>query len=651
MLPTFVIALREGVEASLIVGIVAAFLVKEGRRDALPKMWLGVGIAVAICVAVAIVLRVVGESLPQKQQEGLETVIGLIAVAAVTYMIVWMRRNARGLKGTLQKEAAGALASGSAVALVGMAFLAVLREGLETAVFLLAVFQDTPNPGSAGAGAVLGLLAAVAIGYALYKGGVRINLSKFFRVTGLVLVFVAAGLLATALHTAHEAGWINSFQDKAFDLQWLVQPGTVIGSLLTGMLGLQPHPTVGEVGVYLLFAVPMVLFVVWPDRWRRRRESTVRNVATASLLLVALLVLAGCGGDGGSGSASSGGKGDAKVVKVTLSDDGCTPADLELQAGPTTFEVTGGGSGKVSEFEVFEGTRILGEVENLTPGLKKSFSLTLKPGDFVLSCTGGSQEPTGELTVTGGATEAAAAHPDAGTAVAAYRKYLVEQAGELVVKTQAFAAAVKAGDVAKAKALYGPARVPYERIEPVAEAFGGLDPSIDARAGDVPKSKWTGFHPIEQALWVKGSTKGMASNADGLIRDTKKLQEVVKTVELEPAQIANGAVELLGEVSRSKVTGEEERYSHIDLVDFQANVEGAQAAFESVSPILKDKDDDLHGTVLRELTSVKTTLSDYRPNGTFVSYTDLERADTRRLSQAVDALAEPLSRVPAQIVS
>lgn len=270
MIPTFVITLREGVEAALIVGIIAAFLVKEGRRDALRQMWLGVAIAVAICIGVAVVLEVVGRELPQRQQEGLETVVGLIAVAAVTYMIVWMRRNARAIKATLEGEAASALATGSALALVAMAFLAVLREGLETSVFLLAAFQNSTDTAAAGAGAVLGLIAAVAIGLGLYRGGVRINLSRFFRITGAVLVFVAAGLLATAARTAHEAGWINGLQGQAVDLSWLVQPGTVSGSLLTGMLGLQPQPSVIEAAVYLLYGVPMLVYVLWPERWRRR---------------------------------------------------------------------------------------------------------------------------------------------------------------------------------------------------------------------------------------------------------------------------------------------------------------------------------------------------------------------------------------------
>jgi len=271
MIPTLVIALREGVEASLIVGIIAAFLAREGRRDAMRQVWAGVAVAVALCVGIAVLLRVIGQQLPQREQEGLETVIGLIAVAAVTYMIVWMRRHARGIKAELEGSAATALAAGSTIALVAMAFLAVLREGFETSVFLLAAFQDASDPTAAGAGAVVGLIAAVAIGVGIYRGGLRLNLARFFRVTGLILVFVAAGLLATAAHTAHEAGWVSGLQGQAVDLSWLVQPGTISGSLLTGMLGLQPRPTVVEALVYALYAVPMALYVLWPDRLRPGR--------------------------------------------------------------------------------------------------------------------------------------------------------------------------------------------------------------------------------------------------------------------------------------------------------------------------------------------------------------------------------------------
>lgn len=273
MLPTFVIGLREGLEASLIVGIIAAFLIQRGERGALRPMWLGVGLAIGLCVAVAVMLQVVGESLPFKQREMMEGALALLAVAGVTYMVVWMRRHSRGLRSQLEGHAAHALLAGSVFALVGMAFFAVLREGLETAIFMLAAFQNSSEPVVAGLGVVLGLVVSVALGYAIYRGGVRIDLSRFFRVTGFVLVLVAAGLLASAAHEFAEAGVLTVAQQPAFSLSWLVAPGSIHASLLTGMLGLQAVPTVAEVFLWLAYAIPMGAYVLWPQRPARGREA------------------------------------------------------------------------------------------------------------------------------------------------------------------------------------------------------------------------------------------------------------------------------------------------------------------------------------------------------------------------------------------
>jgi len=281
VLPTFVIGLREGLEAALIVGIIAAFLGQQGRKDALRQVWFGTAVAVAICVGVAIVLQVISSDLPQRQQEGLETVVGALAVCLVTYVIIFMRRHARGLKKDLEGATASALASGSSRALVAMAFLAVLREGFETAVFLLATFQAAGNASTSWLGAVLGIALAAAMGYAIYKGGVRLNLARFFRVTGLVLVVVAAGLVMTAFHTASEAGWLTAGQAQAFDLSWLVRPGTPVSSLLTGVLGIQPFPVWIEVIAWLAYLIPMVLIVAWPAGQARKREPVAVSVGSA----------------------------------------------------------------------------------------------------------------------------------------------------------------------------------------------------------------------------------------------------------------------------------------------------------------------------------------------------------------------------------
>ncbi len=268
MIPTLVIGLREGLEASLIVGIIASFLARNGRRDALRQMWAGVVAATVLCVGIGVALVALSGNLPQQAQEGMETVIGAAAVVMVTLMIVWMSRHARFMKRDLENAAAHALARGSATALVVMAFLAVLREGFETSVFLVSVLQESSNTATAASGAFLGIAIAVVIGYGIFRGGVRLNLSRFFTITGLVLVLVAAGLTMTVLHTAHEANWISAGQQTAVNLSWLVRPGTVQASLLTGVLGIQSHPTVIEVAAWLLYAVPMVIFVAWPRRGR-----------------------------------------------------------------------------------------------------------------------------------------------------------------------------------------------------------------------------------------------------------------------------------------------------------------------------------------------------------------------------------------------
>jgi high-affinity iron transporter len=280
VIPTFVIGLREGLEASLIVGIIAAFLTRNGRPDALKAVWLGVAAAVAICLGIGVGLEALNSSLPHKQQEGLETVIALIAVATVTWMVVWMKRHARGLKASIEESAAGALAKGTTTALVAMAFFAVLREGFETAVFLLAAFQASSTPLASGIGVVLGIATALVLGYLIYRGGVRIDLARFFRLTGFVLVLVAAGLVSSAIHSAHEAGWIVAGQAQALDLTWLVDPGSIRASLITGMLGLQPEPTVAEVVGWLLYAIPMSIYVLWPSAPRSRRPAPVPTTQT-----------------------------------------------------------------------------------------------------------------------------------------------------------------------------------------------------------------------------------------------------------------------------------------------------------------------------------------------------------------------------------
>ncbi|OIH94389.1 iron uptake transporter permease EfeU [Curtobacterium sp. MCBA15_001] len=291
MLATLVIGLREGLEATLIVGIIAAFL--RRNRAPLAPMWTGVGIAVALSIAVGFGLQAVEQALPQAQQEGMEAVIGIVAVVFVTGMIVWMRTHARHLTRELESSAAEALGRGTAWALAGMAFLAVLKEGFETSVFLLATFQASSDTGLAALGAVVGIAVAVAVGWGIYTGGVRLDLGRFFTGTGVFLVFVAAGLVLTVIRRAHEAGWIVIGQQPTLDLRWLAPNGSVQGALVTGVLGIPPDPRVIEVLGWVLYVVPVLAISLWPRAWRPTpaRVPAVRG-GIAATLAVAAAVLA-----------------------------------------------------------------------------------------------------------------------------------------------------------------------------------------------------------------------------------------------------------------------------------------------------------------------------------------------------------------------
>jgi len=231
------------------------------------------------------------------------------------------------------------------------------------------------------------------------------------------------------------------------------------------------------------------------------------------------------------------------------------------------------------------------------------------------------------------------------TEITSYRDFVVSQTEEFVSNTQKFVDAINAGNMAEAKRLYPISRSYYERIEPVAESFGDLDPKLDAREGDVPAAEWTGFHYIEQVLWVDNTTKGLEKYTEQLMKDANYLRAKVETVEIDPVLFVTGPVELLNEVSSSKVTGEEERYSHTDLADFAANVEGSEKIIELVSSKLKEKDADLATTIETRFNELMTTLNTYKKGDQYADYTTLKEDEVKKLAKQVDALAEPISQV------
>jgi len=263
VLVAYLIMLREGIEAALIVGIVAGYLKQTGRTGWLPWVWFGVALAAGLCLVVGLALESLDAEFPQRQQELFEGFVGLLATVILTSMVFWMKKAARSIKAQIHDSVDNALRPGDrqGLALVGMVFFAVGREGLESVFFLLAIIQQSQGL-AVPLGAALGLASAIGVGVAIYFGGVKLDLRRFFRWTGLFIIFVAAGLLAGALRAFHEAGLWNGLQGVAFDLSnWLPQD-SLLGTLLGGFFGYQEAPTVGEVALYLTFVVPAVI-VFW----------------------------------------------------------------------------------------------------------------------------------------------------------------------------------------------------------------------------------------------------------------------------------------------------------------------------------------------------------------------------------------------------
>jgi high-affinity iron transporter len=275
MIPAFLIALREGLEAALIVGIIAAYLVRIDRRDALPRVWIGVGAAVVGSMVVGIAVIATIGRLPLVVQETVEGFAAVIAVVVLTWMLFWMRRQGRAMKGELERGVDVALAGGSVLALAGLAFVSVAREGLETVLFMAAVFSATGVGLGPALGAVAGLATAVAIGIAFFAIGVRIDLRRFFNVTGVLLIFVAAGLCAFAVHEFGEAGLIEN-AGVVFDLSSVLPESSPLGAVLAGLFGYRATPTPLEVVAYLAYLVPVLTAFLLGDR-----RPTVRQPAGA----------------------------------------------------------------------------------------------------------------------------------------------------------------------------------------------------------------------------------------------------------------------------------------------------------------------------------------------------------------------------------
>jgi iron uptake system component EfeO len=386
----------------------------------------------------------------------------------------------------------------------------------------------------------------------------------------------------------------------------------------------------------------------------------MNNSSYVRAAIVIAMVVTGAGCTKNESSTDGG----APTLNVTSTDDACNVSAVEAPSGNIVFNVTNAGS-QVTEFYLLaeDGLRILGEVENIGPGISRKMVVQASPGSYLTACKPG---------MTGSGIRAKFAVTDSGVVVAAgdeiapmletatrqYEVYVKDQTDQLLEATQSFADTYVAGNDDEARATYASTRMFWERIEPVAESFGDLDPRLDLREADLePGQEWTGWHRIEKDLWpptegsaYRATTAERTALANQLVADTRDLRDRVSTLTLTPDMLGNGAKELLDEVATGKVTGEEEIWSHTDLWDFQANVEGARIAFEVLQPVLAIKDPALSTTLATQFAVVQTLLDGHRQGGGFALYTDLSAAEIKALADAVNGLSEPLSNLTAAVL-
>ncbi|HEX4062147.1 MAG TPA: iron uptake system protein EfeO [Streptosporangiaceae bacterium] len=367
------------------------------------------------------------------------------------------------------------------------------------------------------------------------------------------------------------------------------------------------------------------------------------------------LAVAGC-----SSSHSSPGTASAKTtaVSIDLTPGGCAPKPARIPAGEADFTVTNKGASAVSEAELRNSdlTKILGEQENLTPGLSGGFSLTIQPGTYKINCPGATQQRW-TFTVTGKlAGTSWQSNPQLSAAVSGYTRYVDQNAADLVSHTQTFCHAIDAGNLSQAKILYPKARVYYEHIEPVAEIWGSLDTEIDGRWENpvTVASQFVGFHKIEQLLWENNTLTGTPKLCAGLVKNEQQLLTLVRAAQYNPLEMASGSTDLINEAATAKITGEEERYSNTDFPVFQANVDGAMEVVSLLQPYLQHKDSGLLTQIRQRDAAIGTLLAKYKASPGYddtgyVEYSTVLNTQRRQLSTAVNAFAEALSKLSVQV--
>ncbi|WP_406463813.1 FTR1 family protein [Streptomyces sp. NBC_01622] len=659
--PSFLIGLREGLEAGLIVSILVATLVRADAKSRLPQVWTGVLAAMALALSFGAVLTFTAANLSATAQEAFGGVLSVIAVAFVTAMVFWMRRSARTFSGEIREKVTGALGMGAGVLML-TSFLAVGREGLETALFLWTTARAAGESSGPLVGAAIGLVLAAGLCWGLYRRVLRINLTKFFTATGVVLIVIAAGVLGYGLRDLQEGGALPGPTAYAFDLSGSVDAGSWYSTLIQGVFNLMPTMTWLQVMGYVGYlAVVMPLFVRGvrtrtpapepaearaPEVSPRRRPVWVVPVAVVAVpAVVAGLVVAFARPK------------PASSETVAVSETECGKGFTAPDTGRQTFQMHNTGD-KTSEVYLIDPATgaVYGEVEGLAPGTTRDLVATVAGGSYAWRCvpTGAKAVTSATVHVSGGGGTGKAVVPvsenDLAAPLKAYKVYVDQGLGTLETQTRQLSADIAGNHLGRARADWLTAHRTYSSLGAAYGTFEDFDQKINGRAdglaGGVEDKDFAGFHRIEYGLWHGQSASELKVPAQQLATAVVGLRKAFPTQDFDPGDLPLRAHEILENALQFELTGDTDEGSGTNLATVDSNLAGTRELLTALKPLLTKESSTLLPAVDTAVARLQKLLDSAHHGGSWTPVEQLSRPDRARLDGATGQLLEDLAPVP-----
>ncbi|WP_030041644.1 iron uptake transporter permease EfeU [Streptomyces resistomycificus] len=693
-LPSFLIGLREGLEAGLIVSVLVAALVRSGHRSRLPHVWTGVLAAVGVSMGFGAVLTFTAADLSGRAQEAFGGVLSVVAVVFVTAMVFWMRRSARSLSGELEERVSAAVGMGAGV-LVVTSFLAVGREGLETALFLWTTGQAAGESAGPLTGAGAGLLLAAAVCRGLYRRVLHLNLTRFFTVTGAGLIVIAAGVLGYGVRDLQEGGVLPGAAAFAFDLSARVDPASWYATLAAGMFNLTPQMTwlqATAYGTYLL--VVMALFV------RGVRGTAVSAAAspvsgTASPVPTTISPGPAAASPGpaaaspvstaasppaaapsstpaaepaasqdepqpvqaGSAAAPTAGRRLPRAATITVSPADCGGGFTAPKPGRQSFQVRDTGRGTVEAYLIDPVTAaVYGEVEGVAPGTTRTLTATIGTGSYAWRCVpaSGRAVTSAAVRVTGGGTRTAVlpvAAKDLAAPLASYRAYVRQGLAGLLTRTRTLQRDVDAGQLGRARKDWLPAHEAYAALGAAYGTFGEFDAKINGTTAGLPRgvkdSGFTGFHRVEYGLWHGESAASLTGAVRQLTADVTALRKDFPHQDFDAGDLPLRTHEILEATLQQELTGATDYGSGTALATAEANIRGTRVLLGLLRPLIRQRDPEVLTNVDRWLRRTEhLVLAARHPDGSWTPLASLSGAARRRLDGAMGQSLEELAPIP-----